>query len=293
MTEAPQCQTLAAPPLDSAPPASQETSPRSVAFARNCSIESRGFGAAATIGERERQEDEWGVHVDPPTVEGGAKLLAVLADGMGGAPAGDCASRTVVSAFLDSYVRHAEPAPERLQLAAWGANDAVAEAVRANQALDGMGATLVAALFFANRCEWLSVGDSYLFLYRNAQLSRLNPLHIYATELDAKAQRGEITREAALAHPDRHQLTSVVMGWPIEQMATGTLGLHSGDMVLLASDGLATLSSDEVAAICAEGAGHRTQAQWIADALLRRIEEHQAQRQDNATAIVALPNSET
>ena len=248
-------------------------------------IEGRDFAASAIVGERERQEDDWGVHVDPPTVEGGAKLLAVLADGMGGAPAGDCASRTVVGAFLDSYARHAEPAPERLQLAAWGANDAVAEAVLADQALNGMGATLVAALFFANRCEWLSVGDSYLFLCRNAQLSRLNPLHIYATELDAKAQRGEITREAALAHPDRHQLTSVVMGWPIEQMATGTLRLQPGDVVLLASDGLATLSDDEVAAICTEGAGGEAQAQWIADALLRRIKEHRAPRQDNATVI--------
>jgi len=255
-------------------------------------IEGRGFAAAAIVGERERQEDDWGVHVDPPTVEGGAKLLAVLADGMGGAPAGDCASRTVVRAFLESYVRHNEPAPARLQLATWGANDAIAEAVLADQALNGMGATLVAALFFANRCEWLSVGDSYLFLCRNAQLSRLNPLHIYAAELDARAQRGEITREAALAHPDRYQLTSVVMGWPIEQMATGSLTLQPGDVVLLASDGLATLPDDEVAAICAEGAGRGAQAQWIADALLRRIEEHQAPRQDNATVVVALPSGE-
>lgn len=256
-------------------------------------IEGRGFAAAAIVGERERQEDDWGVHVEPPTVEGDAQLLTVLADGMGGAPAGDCASRTVVSAFLDNYVRHAEPAPERLQLAAWGANDAVAEAVLADPALNGMGATLVAALFFANRCEWLSVGDSYLFLCRDAQLSRLNPLHIYATELDAQVQRGEITQQAALAHPDRHQLTSVVMGWHMEQMATGSLNLQAGDVVLLASDGLATLSADEVAAICTEGAGHAAQAQWIADALLKRIEEHRAPRQDNATVIVALPSGET
>ena len=245
-----------------------------------------GFAAAAIVGERERQEDDWGVHVDPPSAEGGARLLAVLADGMGGAPAGDCASRTVVAAFLDSYVRHAEPAPARLQLAAWAANDAVAEAVLADPARNGMGATLVAALFFADCCEWLSVGDSYLYLCRNAQLSRLNPLHIYATELDAQAQRGEITRQAALAHPERYQLTSVVMGWPM-QLATGRSSLQSGDVVLLASDGLATLADAEVAAICTEGAGRGADAQWIADALLGRIEEHGAPRQDNATVIVA------
>ena len=256
-------------------------------------IEGQDFAAAAIVGERRRQEDDWGVHVAPPTVEGGATLLAVLADGMGGAPAGDRASRTVVSAFLDSYARYAEPALERLELAAWTANDAVADAVLADQALNGMGATLVAALFFPDRCEWLSVGDSYLYLCRDGQLSRLNPLHIYATELDAKAQRGLITQEAALAHRERYQLTSVVMGWPIEQIATGTLNLRPGDVVLLASDGLDTLSDEEIAAICTEGgdgAEGGAQAQRIADALLKRIEEHRAPRQDNATVIAVLPD---
>ena len=255
-------------------------------------IEGRGFAAAAIVGERERQEDDWGVHVDPPTVEGGARLLAVLADGMGGAPAGDCASRTVVSAFLDNYVRHAEPAPTRLELATWSANDVVADAVLADQALNGMGATLVAALFFANRCEWLSVGDSYLYRCRNGEVSRINPLHIYATELDAKAERGEISRQAALDHPERYQLTSVVMGWPIEQISAGRLGLQAGDVVLLASDGLDTLSNDEIAAICTEGVERDAEAQWIADALLKRIEEHGAPRQDNATVVVVLPDGE-
>ena len=256
-------------------------------------IEGRGFAAAAIVGERERQEDDWGVHVDPPTVEGGANLLAVLADGMGGAPAGDCASRLVVSAFLASYARHAEPAPTRLELAAWEANDAVADAVLENQALNGMGATLVAGLFLPGRCAWLSVGDSFIYLCRNAALERLNPLHIYATQLDAKAARGEITPEAARAHPDRQQLTSVVMGWPIEQMATGEHALEAGDVVLLASDGLATLTDEEIVAICQQGsAGSGTEAQCVANALLKRIEDHQAPQQDNATVIVVLPDGD-
>ena len=256
--------------------------------------EGRSFAAAAIVGKRERQEDDWGVHVEPPTVEGGASLLAVLADGMGGAPAGDCASRTVVRAFFESYARHAEPAPARLELAAWGANDAVAEAVNEDETLAGMGATLVAGLFFPDRCVWLSVGDSFIYLCRNATLQRLNPLHIYATELDALAERGEISQEAACNHPERRQLTSVVIGWPMEQVAAGELALKAGDVVLLASDGLATLTDEEIVAVCQqEEAGSGKSAQCVAEALLKRIEDHGAPQQDNATVIVVLADGES
>lgn len=274
-------------------------------------IEGRDFAATAMVGVRNRQEDEWGVHVHPPAVEAGAGLLAVLADGMGGAPAGDRASNLVVSAFLDSYPRCQEPARTRLHSAMTAANDAIKEATAADSALDGMGATLVAGLFLSDRCEWLSVGDSFIHLCRNGALSRVNPLHIYANELDAKAARGEISREAALAHPHRPMLTSVVMGWPIEEVAQGELLLQRGDAVLLASDGLATLPDEEIAAICAQGtkrvqgeqsegeqtqderaAGEGKNAQWIADALLDRIEGCKEPRQDNATVIVVLPDGE-
>ena len=254
-------------------------------------IEGRGYAAAAIVGERARQEDDWGVYVDPPAAEGDASLLAVLADGMGGAPAGDCASRLVVRTFLTSYPRHAGAAATRLELAAWEANDAVAEAVLEDPALDGMGATLVAGLFQPGRCAWLSVGDSFIYLCRDTGLERLNPLHIYATQLDAKAERGEITAQAASAHPERQQLTSVVMGWPMEQVAVGEAALEAGDTVLLASDGLATLADEDIVAICRQRqAGSDTEAQRIAHALLRRVEDQRAPRQDNATVIVVLPD---
>lgn len=274
-------------------------------------IEGRDFAAAAIIGVRNRQEDEWGVHLHPPAVEAGAGLLAVLSDGMGGAPAGDRASNLVVSAFLDSYPRSQEPARVRLRTALTAANDAIEAAIAADNTLDGMGATLIAGLFFPDRCEWLSVGDSFIYLCRNGALSRVNPLHIYASELDARAVRGEITREVALMHPNRPMLTSVVTGWPIEEVAQGELRLQRGDLVLLASDGLATLPDAEIAAICAQGvewaqggeaegeraegrqtAGAEKNAQRIADALLDRIEACKAPRQDNATVIVVLPNGE-
>ena len=124
------------------------------------------YAAASTIGARERQEDDWGTHVNPPALEPGAWLLAVVADGMGGMPAGDRASSIALRAFLDSYAVLQLPAPERLRRALAHANREMAMAVEAEPELAGMGSTLVAALVFPDRCEWLSVGDSLLLRWR-------------------------------------------------------------------------------------------------------------------------------
>lgn len=255
-------------------------------------VEGRSFAAASMIGARSRQEDDWGLHAQPPVLEEGATLLAALADGMGGAPAGDVASRIVVKSFLDRCRHGREPARERLNSALQAANDDISAEVAANSRLDGMGATLVAALFVGDACEWLSVGDSHILLCRDGFIRRVNPLHTYAQQLDAQADRGEIPREAALSHPDRPMLTSVVMGIPLEEVAQGALPLRMGDVVLLASDGVDTLPHDAMAEVCGQGATPEHQgarAQWIADTLLDRIEACAVPRQDNATVIAVIP----
>ena len=255
-------------------------------------IEGRSFAAASIVGARDRQEDDWGVHAAPPVAEEGAGLLAALADGMGGAPAGDQASRIVVKSFLDRCRHGQEPADERLRSALLAANDDIRAEVAADGALDGMGATLVAALFLPDRCAWLSVGDSHILLFRGGGISRVNPLHTFGQLLDAQAERGEITRDAALSHSARRRLTSVVMGLPIEDVAQGDLALQPNDVVLLASDGLDALPHESVAEACAQGvasAPEDVKAQWIADSLLDRIEARAEPRQDNATIIVAIP----
>lgn len=247
-------------------------------------IEGRDFAAAATVGSRERQEDDWGTHVDPPALEGRAVLLATVADGMGGMPAGHVASGLAVRGFLDSYLTIQKPARDRLRIALAHANREVGIAIEDDPDLAGMGSTLVAALFFLDRCEWLSVGDSLILLLRRGLVWRVNPLHTYARKLDARAERGEISVECALANPDRAALTSVISGGPIEEVAQGELHLEPGDLAILASDGIATLSEKEVASICC---GLRAQdAKEVADTLVARIEAYCDGSQDNATVIV-------
>ena len=247
-------------------------------------IEGRDFAAASTVGARERQEDDWATHVIPPAREGEARLLAAIADGMGGMPAGDRASGVALGAFLDSFSAIHLPARERLRHALAHANRELGIEVEGDPSLAGMGCTLVAALVFPDRCEWLSIGDSLLLLCRAGKLQRINPLHIYANELDERAQRGEITVEAAARDPDRNALTSVLQGTVLSEIAQGELRLEPGDTLILASDGIATLSEPQVAAACA--APRRNGAAGVAETLIQQIDIAAREGQDNATVIV-------
>lgn len=246
-------------------------------------IEGRDFAAASTVGARERQEDEWGTYARPPAEEPGAVLLAAVADGMGGAPGGDHASRLAMGAFLDSYASVRRAASERMRHALAHANREVGIAVESSPELAGMGCTLVAALFFVDRCEWLSVGDSFILLSRHARLEQVNPLHTYGNELDERVRLGEISAEKALRDPDRAALTSVVDGGAIPQVAQGTLELEDGDVLVLASDGIVTLSDEEILGTCGQDA---LDASRIAADLIAQIDARCRKGQDNATVVV-------
>ena len=249
--------------------------------------EGRDYAVASTIGARERQEDDWGIDADPPALEGDARLLAVVADGMGGMPAGNQASGIAIRTFLDSYQAVHRDARARLRQALAHANREVGIAVEADPALAGMGTTLVVALFLADRSEWLSVGDSFILHCRDGTVRCVNPLHIYANELDERARRGEITAAEAASDPDRYALTSAVQGTVLGEVAQGEIELRPGDVVILASDGVATLGEERIAAICREEAGTGG-AEGVATALIGRIDDLGLAAQDNATVAVIL-----
>jgi len=140
------------------------------------------FAARATRGARDYQEDAsafWppegssGGGSDAPTANS-ARLVAVLADGMGGHTAGALASRVVCESFISAYRGLNGARPQRLLKSLQSANDAIAVKVRANPILSGMGSTLVAAVFADEGVEWVSVGDSPLLLFRHGEIALLN-----------------------------------------------------------------------------------------------------------------------
>ena len=152
-----------------------------------------------------------------------------------------------------------------------------------------MGTTLVATCFHSGGCDWVSVGDSFLFHDRSGRIRRVNPLHTVGAELDERARRGEITAAQAAADPERTLITSVVMGFPLDEVAEGSLPLEPGDLLILATDRVETLGEDGIAAVCGKqtGAG----AEEVATAIIRRIEEIGSSNQDNAAVVVRRPST--
>ena len=137
----------------------------------------------ATKGARDYQEDSsafWPPkeratgNADVPPTANNTRLVAVLADGMGGHTAGALASRMVCDSFISTYAGLNGARPERLLKSLTSANDSIAAQVRANPTLAGMGTTLVAAVFGNEGVEWVSVGDSPLLLYRRGEIALLN-----------------------------------------------------------------------------------------------------------------------
>lgn len=255
-------------------------------------VQERDFAARQELGRRSNQEDYYafadGADLFEPPLH---RLLLVVGDGLGAHAGGSVASYLAVNAFVRAF--HEQPGgfAERLHGALDTANDTIGFLNRRMPTLAmPMGTTLVAALVSAGSLEWISVGDSLLFLYRDGTLRRLNADHSLAPVLDAQVQHGVLSADEAAQHPERHTLQSAVLGLPLTLVdrSPEPLPLQSGDLVLVASDGLLTLSAAELEELLA--LGRRQPAEKIAEALLFAIRRADHARQDNATvALVKIP----
>jgi serine/threonine protein phosphatase PrpC len=250
----------------------------------------------ATKGARNYQEDTalfWsGLGAAPSAVEpssvatdNGSAVLAVLADGMGGHAGGAIASRMVCENFLKAYADKNGPNRDRLFGALVAANQAIADTVDTNPMLSGMGSTLVGVTFGCDGIEWVSVGDSPLFLYRRGEIAVLNEDHSLAPELDRLAAAGAITEDEAKRDPRRHMLRSAVTGDDIDlvDLSRRPLKVEPGDYIILASDGVQTLEAAEIERIVSAYAEDGATA--VANALIRAVEALKDPHQDNATVV--------
>ena len=253
---------------------------------------------AATRGARDYQEDTaafWPGGEDAFVRATGAVWpsdgsgLAVLADGMGGHAGGALASRMVCEQFLSTAALHQGSANDRLLAALEAANAAIASKVSDNPLLSGMGSTLIGAAFSPSGIEWVSVGDSPLFLFRRGEVAVLNEDHSLAPELDRLVAAGQLTADEARRDPRRHMLRSAVTGDEIDLIDTSRqpLQLEAGDYIVLASDGVATLDESEIARIIQGYASDGASA--VARAIIRAVESLREPHQDNATVLVVRP----
>ncbi len=165
------------------------------------------------------------------------RVLLMVADGMGGAVAGEVASRLAVDAASAAPIDDDVTPQDRVLLA----NEAVIEATREDPSLAGMGTTMtLVELAESGVANFAHVGDSRAYLLRDGELKALTTDHTLVHEL---IELGRITPEEAERHPHRHLITRVLGLGPIG-VDTFTVDLEHGDRILLCSDGLNTMVSD-------------------------------------------------
>ena len=238
-------------------------------------------------GDRGYQEDDFSIRLltDENTPADEDRLLLVLADGMGGHAGGAVASKTVVEGFQDAFHHHADSLADRFNAGVTAANERVSEKQEADPNLSEMGATLVAAVVIGADLYWVSVGDSLLWVFRDGRLHRLNADHSMRPVLQDLVELGRITGEEALADPRANQLRSVIYGdaIPMIDMNAEGFGLERGDLVVLASDGLETLSDDTLAEVIKAGSDN---TESIVEALLDATAKAGRPGQDNTTVLV-------
>ena len=164
-------------------------------------------------------------------------VILMVADGMGGAVAGEVASGIAVE--VASAQDASEPRSPEDRVAS--ANEAVGDAVAADSSLAGMGTTLtLVELREDSTLDLAHVGDSRAYLVRDDEIQQLTTDHTLVNEL---IELGRITPEEAETHPHKHLITRVLGLGPVG-IDTMSIGLEDGDRILLCSDGLTTMVSD-------------------------------------------------
>ncbi|GAB3706295.1 PP2C family protein-serine/threonine phosphatase [Mariniluteicoccus flavus] len=170
-------------------------------------------------------------------------LLAV-ADGMGGAAAGDLASAVAIQMVRRADRDEPVTGDEMLELLAGvldQANDKIADLVADDPMLDGMGTTFTGALFDGHQLGLVHIGDSRAYVLRDRELTRLTHDHSWVQSL---VDEGKISEEEAAYHPHRSLLLKVLNGHAANDPDTGLVDVRAGDRLLLCSDGLCGLVED-------------------------------------------------
>ena len=172
----------------------------------------------------------------------------LVCDGMGGAKAGNIASRLAVESFLTVLQQQApqdwgQNPHELLTRCVEGANQAVFQRSIHDPDCTGMGTTMVAALVLEEKAYVLNVGDSRAYLIRESEgIQRITRDH---SVVEALVSRGELSQEAARFHPQKNLITRALGAEARVKCDLYDLTLLPGDFLLLCSDGLSNQMDDQ------------------------------------------------
>lgn len=252
------------------------------------------FAEDRDIGARANQEDY--ALCTPVGAQCGpcSEVICALADGMGGLAAGEVASRVSVSAFSRVLKNMTvEPGREALAMvrAAQEADAALHRRLISESGGSGnMGCTLCAVWIKKGQLHFINIGDSLIYFMRDKCLYQLNHRHNHREDMRLRAERegldwAEVSQlDSVVKYGSR--VTSYLSGRGIDQAQCPNepLLLEPGDTILLASDGILTLSEMEIARALLPVPGR--DARGDVEAVLDCVLSKEAPRQDNVSAVV-------
>jgi serine/threonine protein phosphatase PrpC len=190
-----------------------------------------GRVAAVTDPGRKRRRNEDSYVMEPP--------LFAIADGMGGAQAGEVASRLATSALKESGSEAG--GEQRIVDLIQEANRRVYDRSSTDPNTSGMGTTITVALVEDAHVSFGHVGDSRAYLIREARMEQLTEDHSLVNEL---LKTGKLSQEEAEAHPQRSVITRALGTDPDVDVDTFSVTAQTGDLFLLCSDGLTDMVSE-------------------------------------------------
>ena len=194
------------------------------------------YAVASDTGRRRRRNEDNYV-VEPP--------LFAVADGMGGAQAGEVASKLATSALEGGSWDPPDTAQigglERVDALIQEANRRIYDRASTDPTASGMGTTMTVALVEGMRVVIGHVGDSRAYLVRGDSMEQLTEDHSLVNEL---LKGGKLSEEEALIHPQRSVITRAVGTDPNVDVDAFTIAAEDGDVFLLCSDGLTDMVAD-------------------------------------------------
>jgi protein phosphatase len=225
--------------------------------------------ASVTDTGRRRRHNEDAYVCEPP--------LFAVADGMGGAQAGELASNLAAAALREDSAERVG-GEERVDELIQEANRRVYERQTQDSSATGMGTTMTVALVEDGHVAIGHVGDSRAYLVRNRRLEQLTEDHSLVAEL---VRSGKLSPEEAEAHPQRSVITRALGTDPDVDVDTFSVETEPGDLFLLCSDGLTSMVDDET--ILREVERNRGDLSAAAKALVRAA--NKGGGDDNITVI--------
>ena len=191
-----------------------------------------GRVGAVTDPGRTRRHNEDAYVIEPP--------LFAIADGMGGAQAGEVASRLATAALKEAGANGG--GEQRISDLIQEANRRVYDRSSSDPNTSGMGTTITVALVEEDRVSFGHVGDSRAYLIRNARMEQLTEDHSLVNEL---LKTGKLSREEAETHPQRSVITRALGTDPDVDVDTFSVQAETGDLFLLCSDGLTDMVPED------------------------------------------------